>query len=406
MKPKHILSIAPVVALILLSLLAAAGCTRDGDVSQSGMMAQLPEGGYGYIFADAGAMLDNETMQDLYDSYGDLLEQVEEKLGVSLDQVTEAATNGEVILIKGNFVLEDITDRLEEAGYQEDQYNDVEIWESSGQGNTTAVAFIDNTLVVVGSEGEVEDCIDTIKGEAASLAENEDLRDMLDRLPDGVVVGCAEVPAEIRIALSYYGYSYLGNIDVAGASVGFKDSENLLLTVMLKFDSRADADEARDAIKGDIEDAIETYLEDYLEVGDLGEINVSQDGEYLTITAQLSMETLESLIEDFLESQYIEPDNAERANVEVHQAQTAVAAAMADAGVATLDGPGDQTWDGSAGQISAGGVDPAHFITEPFKATYTFADDGQMIGAANGGPAGSWSEVAWSTTEVQWVDAP
>lgn len=420
MRLKRIPSIVMVVVLVVLSLIVAAGCSSDGGgggttASAVGTMKQLPKGGDGFAFADLEGMQTKEQLKDLYDSYSDRLNEeydTEEELGASLDEVTGVATNGEVVLVKGTFQLDDIRDNLEDQDYDKDEYKDVETWESTDEGDETAVAFIDKSLIIIGQTmGDVEDCIDAIKGGGTSLYEDEGLKDMVDRLPDGIVVGCAEVTSDMKSSFTYSDYSYLRNVDMAGFSIGVKDDKSLLLTVVLKFDDKSDADDAKDEIKNDIEDAIDAYLGDYLEPTDV-EINVAQDNEYLTVTAEMSIETLASAVEELFASRYAEPDNVESATAELVTIQAAIEATLASANSAQLDGAVIGWTGGLAGSPKATGYDNVTVTaysmmrTHQLKAAYTISATGDVT---NGDPtiAGGWgSEIRWNATDDVWEETP
>jgi hypothetical protein len=411
MRLKRIPSIVPVVVLVVLSLIVAAGCSSDGGgggttASAVGTMKQLPKGGDGFAFADLEGMQTNEQLKDLYDSYGDRLNEgydTEEELGASLDEVTGVATNGEVVLIKGTFQLDDIRANLEDQDYDKGEYKDVETWESTDEGGETAVAFIDKSLIIIGQTmGDLEDCIDAIKGGGTSLYEDENLKDMMDRLPHGIVVGCAEVPSDF----ANYGYSYLENVDTAGFSIAVKDAKNLLLTVVLKFDDNSDADDAKDEIKNDIEDAIDAYLGDYLEASDV-EINVAQDNEYLTVTAEMSIETLASGVEE-LESGNVGKSNVEAANAELVTVQAAIESCLAEGSSASFDGTANYLWTGTqatspvitvAGDSSSPYYVSQQLRTTTLKATYTITPAGDVI---SGNPAGGSAASPWGATKIAW----
>jgi len=94
---------------------------------------------------------------------------------------------------------------------------------------------------------------------------------------------------------------------------------------------------------------------------------------------------------------------ADAANTELHQAQTAIAACMADAGVSVLT-TYDQTtgWSGSSGVITAvvGGrtYDAAVYLNGGFKARYLVNSYGEIVGAIND----SWSGIEWDSVLKCW----
>ena len=98
-------------------------------------------------------------------------------------------------------------------------------------------------------------------------------------------------------------------------------------------------------------------------------------------------------------TKFIGSGNVEAANTELHQAQTAIAAAMADAGVGTIVQAGPVTWDGTAGKVTATGnsgtYDAASYLMgRAFKATYQVLNNGNISSGANV----SWSKITWSAS--------
>ena len=84
--------------------------------------------------------------------------------------------------------------------------------------------------------------------------------------------------------------------------------------------------------------------------------------------------------------------NLEAAKTELHQAQTAIVACMADAGASQLDSAVGG-WDGGTGQVTAGSgaYDAANYLYGKFKATYDVGKDGTI----KQGYPGSWSGIKW-----------
>jgi type IV pilus assembly protein PilA len=95
--------------------------------------------------------------------------------------------------------------------------------------------------------------------------------------------------------------------------------------------------------------------------------------------------------------------NVEAANTELHQAQTAIAACMADAGNAQLDAA-DTAWNGGVGAVNneplagAGAFGAATYIHGTFNATYDYNIDGDITNATNV----DWSGVVWDAVNREW----
>jgi len=93
------------------------------------------------------------------------------------------------------------------------------------------------------------------------------------------------------------------------------------------------------------------------------------------------------------------------ANTELHQAQTAIIACMADAETAQLDDAAS-AWDGSALAVEATSAnvtyDAANYIYGTFRATYDVGQDGS-IGAGN---PNEWGDgITWGPDD-NWVLTP
>ena len=105
-------------------------------------------------------------------------------------------------------------------------------------------------------------------------------------------------------------------------------------------------------------------------------------------------------------TKFIGTGTLEAAKTELHQAQTAVAACMADAGSGLLTA-NDNTngWDGSPGEVycvvNATTYDANDYIHGLFKANYTVQPDGDIDGIGTG--SFTWSGIHWDDNENNWV---
>jgi prepilin-type N-terminal cleavage/methylation domain-containing protein len=96
------------------------------------------------------------------------------------------------------------------------------------------------------------------------------------------------------------------------------------------------------------------------------------------------------------------------ANTELHQAQTAIVSAMADAETNAINGTGDYYWSGEDGVIvcfSANGTpyDASEYCYGPFRAEYTVNDEGAIT---DGDPTidGGWgTSVMWDDAYMNWA---
>jgi len=93
------------------------------------------------------------------------------------------------------------------------------------------------------------------------------------------------------------------------------------------------------------------------------------------------------------------PEEVDRANAELHQAQTAIAYCMDAAGADKLSMFNNSTgWNGSPGVIEADGCDAADYVHGIFRALYLVDETGDIVGVANH----VWNDLQWDSGE--WTE--
>jgi hypothetical protein len=95
------------------------------------------------------------------------------------------------------------------------------------------------------------------------------------------------------------------------------------------------------------------------------------------------------------------PEEVDRANAELHQAQTAIASCMDEAEVDRLSSYDDSTgWNGSPGVIEADGCDAADYVHGTFRALYLVDETGGIVGVANH----VWNDLQWDSELGEWTE--
>ena len=95
------------------------------------------------------------------------------------------------------------------------------------------------------------------------------------------------------------------------------------------------------------------------------------------------------------------PEEVDRANAELHQAQAAITTCMAEAGVDKLSNYNDTTgWNGSPGVIEADGCDAADYVHGTFRALYLVDETGDIVGVANH----VWNDLQWDGVLGEWTE--
>jgi prepilin-type N-terminal cleavage/methylation domain-containing protein len=99
------------------------------------------------------------------------------------------------------------------------------------------------------------------------------------------------------------------------------------------------------------------------------------------------------------------------ANTELHQAQTAIVAAMADAETGTINGTGALYWAGQNGTIicysaNGTGYDASDYCYGPFRALYTVQLDGEITWGNSTITNGWGNSIIWDDAFMNWKKNP
>jgi hypothetical protein len=301
-KVKLIRIISVVVLISVLTVVGAGvGCGGGGGGGGgvASMMSMIPENASRFVFMDIKALRGDEDLKDLYE---DMMGDVEVALrtsGINVDDVNRIAASGEnLLLLDGSFDFDKVRDGLDGRGFGRNEYKGVEVWENPGEG--VWVALLGNfygggrlalrgNLIFLGSENAVKDCIKVIKEGMNSLQDNPDTREVMARLPGGVIMflGIGEAFTEV------IGEEFEG-LEAGGMSLGKKDRDTLKVTVVLKFEDDDAALNAMNKIERDEDGFGEEHFRLIEFVLDKGFVKVTaeidiedflgEDGEPVTIT--------------------------------------------------------------------------------------------------------------------------
>jgi hypothetical protein len=229
------LAVFGVLAGMMLSIIA--GCSGGGDGNRNGngdgngngnggatalsMIKKVPASATSFDVVNYGSFRVDDDLRGAYSQadaeYNDDLAELGIR-PVDVNFMTIAARclspdgwSGLVIL-EGTFNLRDLRARFEDSDYYEDEYKGIQTWTSPLH---HPVALVSASCIVYGEHMDVVvGCLDVIKSEADSLYDNEDLRDVVAKLPAGVLVS-----------------GELGD-KVIGASVVKEDAVTLRLTAL------------------------------------------------------------------------------------------------------------------------------------------------------------------------------
>ena len=253
------------MALVLVVVSATIGCADSKERVVVTMMRKMPENTSNFELRDVRTLRGDDKFEEYYNAarydfdygYGDY--------GIDFNDVdyfVESAIwqGTRYTLIGGNFDLVAVRDELDSLGYSEGEYRGVEVW----QGNNESLALME-TLVILGSEEVVRNCIEVVKEGKDSLWDNQDAKDVVDRLPDGYGV--------MYSSPAIWAYMYEG-IEADGISMETEGRNILRMTMVLMFENE---DAAFDAVK-ELEEETESY--------ELERTDVNKDGKFVIATRE------------------------------------------------------------------------------------------------------------------------
>lgn len=253
-------------AMLLFSVVASVGCRNGGNGNGGGegavvaMMERLTENVTKFYFVDVRAFRADNSLDEIYKASRDTIEFDFRQLGISAADVDTMAKGGGVTILEGSFSLGSVRDELRGNGYDDAEYKGIETW-----GRDLSVALVSKSCIVTGgSTDTLEDCIDAMKGDCASLYDNADARDVVGRLPDGLWTNVS------------FKQAGLDGLKAEGRSGDKKDADTIRMTVIYLFEDEDAAGNAR----GDIED----------ESADNANVEMTQDGKYVTVSADVAIE--------------------------------------------------------------------------------------------------------------------
>jgi hypothetical protein len=193
---------------------------------------KLPAGSQGFTFVDVAAMRGDDALKVYYDRARDEIESDCDFLGISasdVDRMIDDEIDGHDLrakILEGRFNIEDVGEDLRQNGWAAQlDYKGVETWQRQS-GFYQAVALANDACIVVASGVDsMEACIDAIKGDADSLADDEDVAAVADKLPSGIHVQVATGAESI--------------------SRTKKDSDTLIITIIEVYANEETAEDAR-----------------------------------------------------------------------------------------------------------------------------------------------------------------
>ncbi len=265
--------------LVLVSLiLAMVGCGDGGgggggDKDAIALMKKLPKGTDSFMFVDIKSLRTDDDLEDLYDSFSEDSGDMTSMFGADMEDISFWAMAGEMMFVlQGDFDEDEVTEALEQTGYEKSDYEGVEVWAAMG----FAAALVDDSTLVFASDTDVKACVDVIKGEEKSLYEASGVKDDMGKLP-----GDALIVAWGGAGESFFADETYTGLEATAISMSKKNADTVQATAVMRFEDSASAKDAMDDVEADMKADSETEVTN---------LKVTQDGEYIKATAEMDLD--------------------------------------------------------------------------------------------------------------------
>ena len=143
-----------------------------------------------YTFADLDGIRDEE-LDDLEDQIADLISARDlrdwdiDLRDVTAAVVADANTRDSLVVLRGDFIFEDVKGALDDDGFSERAHLDVSLWSKSRGGRS--VALVGDGVIVLGEDDRVREAIEVLVEGTGSIDEEEEVGDIVRALGETVL---------------------------------------------------------------------------------------------------------------------------------------------------------------------------------------------------------------------------
>lgn len=272
---RKVITIGIVLTLTLVMTISGCNSTTEREVSDVvDMMKKVPKDCWSFIYMDLDVFRNNADLKDEYTNFTErrIVTTLANFIGGihEVDSFTVAGKDfGDLnMLFEGNFNLDEVRENIEElSGSHKGEYRGIEVW-----GEESSAALVSNKLVII---GYVKACIDAMIDSDTSLYGDKNCRDIIERLPGGILFQFQE--GALRIQGFYSSYD---GLLFSGYSMLKKDKHSMTITSVCKFENSDYASQAMDTVKQDLENC--TYEE-------FRNIEVKQDSEFIEVITNIDI---------------------------------------------------------------------------------------------------------------------
>lgn len=231
------------------------------------MMKQVPDTLREFEFMDIAAIRMDDDLESLYNNWDYEYGWVINPLGMDVREVTGFGTAGYSLLIEGSYNPITVRTKLENRNLESGELEGVETWSSED----SWIALMDS-LIISANATDGRELKNVLKGEVSSIYDNKDFKDVIDRLPEGIILWFKE-------GWFRDNYQYDG-LKVTGMSAVKRDKHSMAFTWICKFENIDAAQYAMDEIARDmVNDGEKMWLN----------INMAQYKQFLKVTAELNI---------------------------------------------------------------------------------------------------------------------
>ena len=261
-----IAAVAVVVAVVLI--------VRGGSLP-GGPLGLVPDDASWLRVVDVERLLTGDAPDDSADDFEDEWEDRLDDIGVSLDDldtlVQAQGDDGTVLVFGGDLDFEEIRDELDDARYDDDDYQGYVVWDDGNLWVEAAALLDGRGEVVIGSTDAVEGVLKALSRASGSLLQDDDndLRRVLERVGQGWLV----------FALEGCQGAGVRGCEAVGAAVS-EGSESYLVETTFAYLFRNER-----TAESELED-LEDYLDDELS-RDVDIEEVKTDGEFVIVTVSV-----------------------------------------------------------------------------------------------------------------------
>jgi hypothetical protein len=270
MKSRVLKALSGILIVTLFGALLLPGCNGGGGFSSlTGLAKIMPQDTETIFFIDSQKLKSDTDFGDIYENMKDSFEyEVTAGSGEEIIDFDDIHYLGLALVdydtiayVSGDFDFDSVRGALEEEGYEQDEYMDVEIW----YGPDDAVAIHGDTLII-GYEDGVESAIEAISDSQTSVySSNDAIRDAIGELSSGLF---SMVTAD----------AFFPGAEVMAMSFSKEDADSMEFSGCFVFE---DNDYAEDSVES---------IEDDLESADFADVRASRSGNRVKFTAIMDAE--------------------------------------------------------------------------------------------------------------------